>query len=243
MHFQYLHEVLRLLIAECDHDPEAFVSIFDNSEAFSGFSFSFAQKKFTHFSKSLPDLVGYNQDVVLRKNDFISKIIHPHDKAVFIDYIFCPDNEPDDQDHQQRFPVKEMKCRIHHMKGYWKCMLFFTLSFMDKKSNAFCKAGIMADEHFHTHSRTMTKNIDQFNWEDITSGKSAFMYQPVEVQISQRESEILELISEGKIAKEIATSLNISPNTVITHRKNLISKFNVRNTAQLIKKASQMMLI
>jgi DNA-binding CsgD family transcriptional regulator len=51
------------------------------------------------------------------------------------------------------------------------------------------------------------------------------------------------MIGEGQIAKEIASKLNISPNTVITHRKNLISKFNVRNTAQLIKKASQMMLI
>ncbi len=61
--------------------------------------------------------------------------------------------------------------------------------------------------------------------------------------ISPRESEILKFISEGIIAKEIARKLNICLSTVITHRKNLIHKFHVHNTAELIKKATKLMLI
>jgi DNA-binding CsgD family transcriptional regulator len=61
--------------------------------------------------------------------------------------------------------------------------------------------------------------------------------------VSPRESQILELISKGIIAKNIAKKLNISLNTVITHRKNLLSKFNVRNTAEMISKAAKIMLI
>jgi DNA-binding CsgD family transcriptional regulator len=117
------------------------------------------------------------------------------------------------------------------------------MNYHEKRNGHVNKIGLIADEYFNPNYQMLTKNIDQFNWEDITSGRSAFMYRPSEVQISHREAEILELIGDGKIAKEIATKLNISPNTVITHRKNLISKFHVRNTAQLIKKASQLMLI
>lgn len=55
--------------------------------------------------------------------------------------------------------------------------------------------------------------------------------------ISSREKEILELIADGFSSKEIAERLFISNHTVISHRKHLIEKFKVKNTAQLIKEA------
>jgi DNA-binding NarL/FixJ family response regulator len=63
------------------------------------------------------------------------------------------------------------------------------------------------------------------------------------VTITRREKEILELISEGNTNNEIAALLFISPSTVDTHRKNLIEKLKVSNTASLIKKAAQLKLI
>lgn len=59
--------------------------------------------------------------------------------------------------------------------------------------------------------------------------------------ISPREKEVLTLIGEGYSSKQIADMLYISNHTAISHRKNLIEKFHVRNTAQLIKNASQLM--
>jgi DNA-binding NarL/FixJ family response regulator len=56
--------------------------------------------------------------------------------------------------------------------------------------------------------------------------------------LTRREKEILKLIAEGITNNEIAAKLFISPYTVDTHRKNLLSKFEVSNTALLIKKAS-----
>ncbi|TNF39708.1 MAG: response regulator transcription factor [Bacteroidetes bacterium] len=55
--------------------------------------------------------------------------------------------------------------------------------------------------------------------------------------ITKRESEILKLISDGLTNQEIGEKLFISPLTVDTHRKNLLLKFNARNTAILIKTA------
>ena len=57
--------------------------------------------------------------------------------------------------------------------------------------------------------------------------------------ISPREKEVLKLVADGFSSKQIADRLFISNHTAITHRKNLIEKFNVKNTAQLIKRASR----
>ena len=55
--------------------------------------------------------------------------------------------------------------------------------------------------------------------------------------LTRREKEVLELIAEGLTNIEIATRLFISTTTVDTHRKNLLAKFDVRNTAALVKYA------
>lgn len=52
--------------------------------------------------------------------------------------------------------------------------------------------------------------------------------------LTDREREILQLLVEGKANKEVATSLNISPYTVETHRKHILEKLNLHNPAELI---------
>jgi len=59
------------------------------------------------------------------------------------------------------------------------------------------------------------------------------------VQLSRRETEVLKLITEEYTAQEIADKLFISQNTVNTHRKNLLSKLNAKNTAGLVMYAVQ----
>jgi len=55
-------------------------------------------------------------------------------------------------------------------------------------------------------------------------------------KISQREIQILDLISRGLTTKEIASQLFLSMHTVISHRKNLLIKMDVKNTAGLVRK-------
>ena len=61
--------------------------------------------------------------------------------------------------------------------------------------------------------------------------------------ITRREKEVLELIAEGMTNNEVAQKLFISPSTVDTHRKNLLVKFEAKNTASLIRLAAQHQLI
>ena len=50
-----------------------------------------------------------------------------------------------------------------------------------------------------------------------------------ETELSEREKEILICVAKGMINKEIADSLNISINTVITHRRNITRKIGIRS--------------
>ncbi|MBI5856999.1 MAG: response regulator transcription factor [Sphingobacteriales bacterium] len=63
------------------------------------------------------------------------------------------------------------------------------------------------------------------------------------IVLTRREKEVLELIAGGMTNNEIGEKLFISPSTVDTHRKNLLAKFEAKNTASLIHIASQMQII
>jgi len=57
--------------------------------------------------------------------------------------------------------------------------------------------------------------------------------------LTKRELEILQQIAFGLTSSDISKKLFISKNTVETHRKNLLTKLNVKNTAEMIKIALQ----
>ncbi|MGE0772262.1 MAG: response regulator transcription factor [Cyclobacteriaceae bacterium] len=54
--------------------------------------------------------------------------------------------------------------------------------------------------------------------------------------ITPKEKEVLSLIADGLSTKEIAERMSISFYTVQTHRKNLLSKMDARNSTELIVK-------
>jgi DNA-binding NarL/FixJ family response regulator len=61
--------------------------------------------------------------------------------------------------------------------------------------------------------------------------------------LTPREKEILELIAEGYTNPKIAEKIFLSSFTVDSHRKNLLAKLQVKNTASLIKLAVERKLI
>lgn len=63
---------------------------------------------------------------------------------------------------------------------------------------------------------------------------------PMENLFSQREVEIIRLISTGLSSKEIAAALFISPATARTHRQNILDKAKCQNTAALVAKCFQL---
>lgn len=63
------------------------------------------------------------------------------------------------------------------------------------------------------------------------------------IKLSAREVEIIQLVAEGMSNKEMANRLFLSVHTITTHRKNIMSKLGVNNTAGLVMFAIRQNLI
>ena len=53
-------------------------------------------------------------------------------------------------------------------------------------------------------------------------------------KISERELDVVRLIADGLNSEEIAKKLFLSEHTIKTHRKNILEKLNLNNTAELV---------
>jgi DNA-binding NarL/FixJ family response regulator len=61
--------------------------------------------------------------------------------------------------------------------------------------------------------------------------------------LTARQREILQLVAEGRTAKEIANILNVSLQTVAFHKYQMMNKLGIRTTAELTKYAIQQGLV
>jgi DNA-binding NarL/FixJ family response regulator len=64
-----------------------------------------------------------------------------------------------------------------------------------------------------------------------------------EKHLTPREIEVIRYIADGLTNNEIAAKLFLSPGTVDTHRKNILAKLGLKNTAALVKYAAEHKLL
>lgn len=69
------------------------------------------------------------------------------------------------------------------------------------------------------------------DWQEIVSSE---IPKTKENQLSAREIDVLKLVASGFLNKEVADKLNISLNTVLSHRKNISAKLGIKTVSGLI---------
>lgn len=65
----------------------------------------------------------------------------------------------------------------------------------------------------------------------------------MQINITNREKEVLQLLAQGSTSRELASKLFISIETVRSHRKSLIRKLGVRTTGGLIFRGFELGLL
>lgn len=83
----------------------------------------------------------------------------------------------------------------------------------------------------------MTSNphaVGVWTFEDISGRR------PVATGMTPREREVAALLLEGKTSKRIARQIDLSPRTVEMHRANLMRKFGVATSGELVHKLASM---
>ena len=71
-------------------------------------------------------------------------------------------------------------------------------------------------------------------------------YQQVEDpfdQLTAREREVMQMLAEGKVAKEVATALDVSVYTVDAHRGRIMKKLGLKSSTELVRYAMRKGLI
>ena len=74
-------------------------------------------------------------------------------------------------------------------------------------------------------------------------GGAAAEAEPADNRLTSREREILQLISEGNTAKQVASILGLSSKTVETHRSNLSRKLKIHDVTSLVRYAVRNQII
>lgn len=113
---------------------------------------------------------------------------------------------------------------------------------MQKGADAFILKDADPDELIFTihevfegrHVKSFARVIQQAN-QDIFYDSFRVKY-----KLSRREVEIMRMIKDGILNKEIAMELSLSVQTVETHRKNIYLKLQVSTRIELVNKANEM---
>ncbi len=92
---------------------------------------------------------------------------------------------------------------------------------------------VMQDEYFVEDEAQYILNDYLGKKKDESKGYHKFK----KFELTNREKEIVKLIIQGMTNQEIANTLFVSIRTVDTHRKNVLSKLDLKNTATLVKYA------
>ncbi len=134
---------------------------------------------------------------------------------------------------------------------YPKIKIIFLSSLTDEKSlNLAIEAGglgylskdvsesefILALEKINKNESYYSTGIQQLVYQSFTK-KAKSENQLHLIPLSKREIEVIKLFVDGASYKEIAKNLSISIRTVETHKKNILTKLNLKTTVDLVKYA------
>lgn len=198
--------------------------------------FDLQAAEFTYMSDSVKDVLGYEREEV--SVPFFLELIHPHDFPYFLSF------EEKVVEFFNQLPSEKINkykvrydYRIRSKSGEYTRILHQMLS-------------IVPDLNVATHTLCFHTDITYLKNEGTPllsfiglDGEPSFVdvgnlhdFQPFLPPLSERELDIIKHLAEGLTSVEIAFQLNISAETVKTHRKNILRKMDSNKTVDLIAK-------
>lgn len=112
---------------------------------------------------------------------------------------------------------------------YAKCRELAINGYLHKDSDA---------QHLIDTIKTIYDGENRYDYDHtLKPGQSDVLFEDKflkKFKLSRRELEIIELVRNGHTNQEIADILFLSIHTIMTHRKNILHKLGVRNTAEML---------
>ena len=87
--------------------------------------------------------------------------------------------------------------------------------------------------------QTVESRLQRLEQGSNSSILTSFLQRQLKEQLTDREMEVLALIGQGMVTKDIAAALDLSPKTVSAHRQNIMEKLDQHNAAALAALANR----
>ncbi|RZJ70051.1 LuxR C-terminal-related transcriptional regulator [Flavobacterium sp.] len=196
--------------------------------------FDIKNLEFRFISPAVKDVLGYEPENVTVP--FIMSLIHPEDQATFLNHEAAVVEFVKQLSYDQLARYKfSYDYRVRKASGKYARILQQVVSLKyDENNNLLYTFGV------HTDISHLKKNNDSIlSFIGLEGEKSYIDVKPKEIYkasgeiFTPREKEVLFHILKGEQSQEIAENLFISKHTVNTHRKNILSKTNTKNTIEL----------
>jgi DNA-binding CsgD family transcriptional regulator len=174
-----------------------------------------------YLSKFTIEMTGYSKEEADGLgHEYFKRVLHPDDFEVINQSIDFLRNIPDDNYYggicRSKPKGKEYIWQIGRTRVFKRNPDGTPLQFLN--------AAIVINEEFHSHNQMI----------DLLKENKRLLNENTVLKLTRREREVLKLLVRGNCARKISEILTISESTVISHRKNMLKKLNMHNTATLV---------
>lgn len=193
-----------------------------------------------NFSKGTIEVLGYEPEEMSMEK--MLSLVHPIDLPVVIA------NESKVREFFNELPVEKIfkykiryDYRLKHKNGHYVRVLQQMITIETDEKGAIVKTmGIHSDITDLKKEGLPVLSFIGLDGEPTFENvqvENKFSFLKPEERFSPREKDILNKLIQGKTSEEIAKELFISKETVNTHRRNMLSKCDVKNTLELVNKS------
>lgn len=202
--------------------------------------------RYTFASSAFADFFGYDRrklEVIERCGDYLESRIHPEDlstmKSMQVDLSRFIYSKPAEErnNYKNIFSFRVLNAKQQYINVTSKQQVLET----SDNGKAWLVLGAMdiaSDQRPLDRVKCTVVNLK--------TGELLFPYNNLGesgLQLTNRETEVLQLIKQGFLSKEIASHLGISIHTANIHRQNIYRKLGVNNSIEAINVGCKMRLI
>ncbi|GAB3427898.1 response regulator transcription factor [Niabella aquatica] len=207
--------------------------------------FDFCQKRHVFNSFNIGEMLGYSlQEVQTTGEHFLDSKIHPTDFTMLmkngISLLKFFQNIPTDEKANYKL-ISEFRV-LNAANNYVRVIEQQQVLELDNKGNLWLALSIL-------DISPNQKNLDESIVCELLNFRIGKIIPFIEsekgiaIALTKRETEVLKLVKEGFLSKEISDKLAISLHTVNTYRQRVLEKLGVNNSMEAVMLASKLGLV
>lgn len=198
---------------------------------------------YLYLSSNCEQMLGYTAAEIMQNGGqpwHIKNNIHPDDLRVFSSEVFVRFVDYTRSLAQSEFKKLRFSVNLRARRKdgvYIQALQQYVILEADESGNPLITLGTWTDITAHKTDTKVVFSVSRYDRQSGFSMISTDTFPHCNVNITNRENEIIKWLIKGQSSKGIADKLHVSLYTVNAHRRNMLKKTNCKNTAELISYA------